>query len=179
VNTGRPLQPCLKVIGIVGTDIGPRPRRTPVIAPVIAARPAPARHRDVSSGRRVNAQRSTGPALEIGLGLGPYPLLGAQLPGGDATGNVRVIDVAADQPVPPGEQHALTCPHRDLGDRRGSEDQPADQDRKHGLRCHRPGPLIQIESGDKLGVAHGSILPGAADILGTTAAGQGTRQVCR
>ena len=75
-------------------------------------------------------------------------------------------DVGPDDPVPAGQERALARAHRDLADRRGGQDEPADQDRERGLGREGAGPLIEVDGGDQLGIAHATILPGTTDSLG-------------
>ena len=53
--------------------------------------------------------------------------------------------VGPDDAVPAGQERALACAHRDLADRRGGKDEPADQDGERGLGREGAGPLIEVE----------------------------------
>ena len=66
--------------------------------------------------------------------------------------------VGPDDPVPAGQERTLARAHRDLADRRGRQDEPTDQDRERGLGREGAGPLIEVDGGDQLGVAHRTIL---------------------
>ncbi len=94
----------------------------------------------------------------------------AQLPARGPERDVGVGDLGPDDPVPAGQERALACAHGDLADGRGGEDEPADQDRERGLGREGAGPLIEVDGGDQLGIAHRTILPSATDTLGRAAA---------
>jgi hypothetical protein len=166
MHAGRALQPGDEVIGVVCTDASPGAVLAPGPEPVVTLPPQAARHRDERGRLRVEAERVRGPAVHVGLGLGSRTFAGAQLPPGGSERDMGVRDVGPDDPVPAGQERTFARAHRDLGDRRGGQDEPADQHREPGLRSERAGPLIEVDGGDQLGIAHAPILPDADAPLG-------------
>lgn len=163
VDAGRAPQPRNEVVGVEGADAGPRLLLASGLEPVVPVPPQPAGYRDERRRPRVEAQRVLGPAADVGLSLLPRVLAGTQLPARGPERDVGIGDVGPDDPVPARQERALARAHRDLADRRGGQDEPADQDGERGLGREGAGPLVEVGGGDQLGVAHRTILPGPTD----------------
>ena len=127
VDAWRPLQPRLQIVGVVGADVGLRAVRAPGVTPVITVTPDAARDRDVRGGLGVDALGIEDPVVHVGLCLVPRLPARSQLPAGCAARDVGIVDITAHLPVPAGHRHAFACPHADLGDVRGGENQSADE----------------------------------------------------